>query len=133
MQIQNKDLVRISKTCKKLKEHAGQTSVLRAAAECILGKAFLTDLTFRHMITSNDQATRDENGSYVSGALQHPRLVRSFICLASSKEINNLIFIALNEYILLFAGFEKSNAHGMLTALRDMLYELKRSYTQLNG
>ncbi|PWA51167.1 F-box domain, cyclin-like protein [Artemisia annua] len=151
-----RDLVRVSKTCKKLKEHAEQACVLRVvsfhgltddyrkhlhyrdiifqcarvgnqAAECILGKAFLTDFAFRYMISSNDQPTRDENGSYVGGPLQHPRLVRSFIRLASSKDINNLIFIAFNGYILQYAGFEKSNAHGMFNAVRNMfLYELIR-------
>ena len=89
-------------------------------------QAFLTDLAFQHMILSNDQPSRDENGSYVSGPLQHPRLVRSFIRLASSKEISNLVFFALCDYIFQFAGFEKSNAHGMYIAVRDMfLYELR--------
>ncbi|PWA73364.1 F-box domain, cyclin-like protein [Artemisia annua] len=149
-----RDLLRVSKTCKILKELAGKTSVLRAvsfqgltddyrkhlhprdiifqcarvgnqSAECILGKAFLTDVAFRHMISSNDQPTRDENGSYVGGPLQHPRLVRSFIRLASSKDINNLIFTAFNRYIHQFSGFEKANALGMFVAVRNMfLYEL---------
>nr|GEV81021.1 hypothetical protein [Tanacetum cinerariifolium] len=150
-----KALVRISTTCKKLKEIAGQTCVLRVvsfqglkddyhkhlhprdlifqcarvgnqAAECILGKAFLTDFAFQQMISSNDQQTRDENGSYVSRPLQHTRLVRSFIRLASLKEINNLTFIALNRYFFSIIGYENYYAHGLSGAVRNMFfYELK--------
>ncbi|GKA60627.1 high mobility group box domain-containing protein, partial [Tanacetum coccineum] len=117
-----RDLVRISKTCKMLNEHAEQTSLLRVVsfqgltddyikhlhprdlifrcaqvgnqgAECILGKVFLTDLAYRHTISSNDQPTRDENGSY----------------------------------FLSFVGFEKYNAIGMFGAVRNMFsYKLKR-------
>ncbi|GJX46773.1 hypothetical protein Tco_0271963 [Tanacetum coccineum] len=142
-------LVRISKTCRKLKEHAGQTSVLRVvgfqgltddyhkhlhprdlifqcarvgnqAAECILGKAFLSDSAFLHILSSNDQPTRDAYGLNVNGPIQHPRLVRSFIRLASSKDITTTIITALNRYLLSLAGSEKYNAHGMYRAVRDM-------------
>ncbi|GJR95617.1 hypothetical protein Tco_0267791 [Tanacetum coccineum] len=142
-------LVRISTTCKKLKEHAEQTSVLRVvsfqgltddyrkhlhprdlifqcarvgnqAAECILGKAFLSDSAFLHILSSNDQPTHDAYGSNVNGPIQHPRLVRSFIRLASSKDITTTIFTALNRYFLSLAGSEKYNAHGMYGAVRDM-------------
>lgn len=76
------------------------------AAESILGKAILNnDMWLWNTTLENDPHLVDDNGSSSSIPLQHPRLVRSFIRHASSKDIVNMHY-NLCRYMISFAGYK---------------------------